>query len=280
VDAPADGAPAAAGRCDLTHNLPVRVVPIVLAVCALAAAAAARGGDSKTVVVVVTAGKPTELAFRVSRSAALPLGTVAFRVVNAGRRPHGFRLCTAPVAGSAANACAGKATASIRPGGSATLTVALSKPGRYEFISTSPAEARAGMKGLLAVVAPAPAPSAGVPATTTTATVAAPASTFGPSGAPCSSPRPTTVNVTAFEFGFTISQSTVPCGLVTWVITDTGNLQHNFNVFDLFSSRGGFISPGETISAPQNLLPGTYQYYCDFTGHIAFGMVGTIVVTP
>jgi plastocyanin len=258
----------------------VRAVAVVLTLCAFAGAAGARAGrdgNAKTVV-VVTVGKPTELAFRLSSSAALPAGTVAFRVVNDGRRAHGFRLCAAPVAGSAANACAGRATRLIRPGGSATLTVTLSKPGRYEFVSTSPAEASAGMKGLVAVVSPTPAAARPAPATTTTAP--GPASAFGPSGTPCASPQASTVDVTAFEFGFTISQSSVPCGTVTWVITDTGNLQHNFNVFGLFSSRGGFISPGETISATQNFLPGTYQYYCDFTGHIAFGMVGTIVVTP
>ena len=177
-----------------------------------------------------------------------------------------------------ANVCTGEATRPIRPGGSATLTVTLSKPGRYEFVSTSPAEARAGMKGLVAVVSAAPAGARPAPPAATTSSE--PPSAFGPSGASCANPQASTVNVTAFEFGFTISQSSVPCGLVTWVITDTGNLQHNFNVFGLFSSRGGFISPGETISATQNFLPGTYQYYCDFTGHIAFGMVGTIVVTP
>ncbi len=273
MDAPCASALPDPRRRGLKHNPTVRTLATLLALGLAGAVTAHAARAAGPTVVTVTAGKPTELAFRVSPATGLPAGAIEFRVANAGKRAHGFRLCTSP--GATANACAGRATATIRPGGTATLTVTLRRAGRYEFVSTSPAEAHAGMKGILGVVARPPA--AARPATTT---APASASAFGPSGAPCTSPQATTVAVTAYEYGFTISQSFVPCGPVTFVVTDSGNLQHNFNVFGLFSSRGGLIGPGETTSATQNFLPGAYQYYCDFTGHIAFGMVGTIVVTP
>jgi uncharacterized cupredoxin-like copper-binding protein len=254
-----------------------------LVVCIVAASAhgrAAAGRAPAATVVLVTAGKPSELAFRLSRSTALPAGTITFRVTNAGRLPHVFKLCTTPGATAVAASCAGRATKVLAPGGTATLTVAL-RGGRYRFLSTVPGQAAAGMTGTLAVAAPAAVapPAAAAAAPPPVAAQPPAARTDGPSGAPCASPQPTTVLVTAFEFGFTLSQTIVPCGLVTFVLTDAGNLLHNFNVGNLFSSRGGIIGPGEAIRATQNFLPGSYQYYCDVTGHIAFGMVGTLTVT-
>jgi plastocyanin len=268
--------------------VPCAVATTGLVFCILAAAAVAAGnahvraaaGPAPAATVVVTAGKPAELAFRLSRSTGLPVGTITFRVNNAGRRPHAFKICTTPGGGAAAGSCAGRATKVLAPGGSATLRVAFRQGGRYRFLSTVPGQAAAGMTGTLVVTAPAAAAPSSAAAAPAPPPASAPAPRIdGPSGSPCASPQATTVLVTAFEFGFTLSQTTVPCGPVTFVLTDAGTILHNFNVSNLFSSRGGIIGPGESIRATQNFLPGSYQYYCDVTGHIAFGMVGTLTVT-
>lgn len=148
-----------------------------------AASAAGQVRAAAPTVITVTAGKPTEFAFQLSKKSAIPAGTVTFRVTNRGAVPHNFKVCTRPVANSRANACTGKSTPMLARGRSATLTMTLGK-GTYEFLSSAPGHAAKGMKGLLGVVrvatstpttstptAPTPAPSP--PATPTTA--AAPA---------------------------------------------------------------------------------------------------------
>src|SRR5215471_4970741 len=94
---------------------------------------------AKVTVVTVTAGKPSELAFKLSKFSALPAGAVTFKV------------CTTPVATSAKNACVGKVTKMLKAGQSATLAVVLTKKGKYEYLCTVPGHAGAGMKGLLGI---------------------------------------------------------------------------------------------------------------------------------
>jgi uncharacterized cupredoxin-like copper-binding protein len=64
-------------------------------------------------------------------------GKVTFKFTNKGRLKHDFKI-------------AGKKTALIKPGKSATLTVSLKK-GTYTYICTVPGHAAAGMKGKLKV---------------------------------------------------------------------------------------------------------------------------------
>jgi uncharacterized cupredoxin-like copper-binding protein len=99
--------------------------------------------------VAVQAGKPTEFSFTLSRK-TVPVGTATFTVVNRGKTTHTFKVCSSPKGGKA-NACAGKATAPIRPGKTATLTVVFKTKGSYEYLCTIPGHAAAGMKGLLRV---------------------------------------------------------------------------------------------------------------------------------
>ena len=70
--------------------------------------------------------------------------------VNGGAVPHDFKLCTKPTT-TKADTCTGKVTKQIVPGSSATLTVAITKAGSYEYLCTVPGHATAGMKGLLKV---------------------------------------------------------------------------------------------------------------------------------
>jgi uncharacterized cupredoxin-like copper-binding protein len=118
-----------------------------------AAAVHHAASNEMTTVIKVTAGKPSELAFEVSKTSMVPVGTITFKVTNLGVAYHNFKVCTIPVpsASGAQNFCYGKSTPTLKHGQSATLTVPFSLAGKYEFLCTIPGHAAAGMKGLLGV---------------------------------------------------------------------------------------------------------------------------------
>ncbi len=87
-------------------------------------------------VVTVTAGKPSEFRFTLSRS-SVPHGTVTFKIKNVGTVPHDFKI-------------GGKTSAMIGPGETTTLRVKL-KTGKAPYLCTVPGDAAAGMKGVLVV---------------------------------------------------------------------------------------------------------------------------------
>jgi uncharacterized cupredoxin-like copper-binding protein len=107
-----------------------------VALGSLVVAVAALGSSSKTAV-AVTAGKPVELSFKLSKKAAVK-GVVSFKVTNKGALAHDFKI-------------AGKKTALVKPGKTATLRVTISKPGKYKFLCTVAGHAAAGMKGTFTV---------------------------------------------------------------------------------------------------------------------------------
>lgn len=106
---------------------------VVLAVPALGAAAISATAATS---VSVTAGKPSELGFKLSTSRLSP-GTVTFRITNSGTLAHDFKI-------------AGKRTKLLKKGKSTTLTVTLKK-GTYSYLCTVPGHATGGMKGKLTV---------------------------------------------------------------------------------------------------------------------------------
>ena len=106
------------------------------ALAALVVAVSAFGSSSKTMV-TVTAGKPSELKFTLSKTAA-PKGFVSFQVTNKGKLEHDFKI-------------AGKTSAKLKPGKSTTLTVNVAKPGKYAFMCTVKGHAAGGMKGTFTV---------------------------------------------------------------------------------------------------------------------------------
>ncbi len=149
----------------------------------LAGPAAAKGNvrtaSHVTTVITVTAGKPTELAFKLSKSSSIATGKVTFKVTNQGALAHNFKVCTLAVTSSSKNACVGKSTAMLKKGQSAVLTVNITKAGQYEYLCTVPGHASAGMKGLVGVgvkvTATTPAkttPTTSVPTGKTTTTSA------------------------------------------------------------------------------------------------------------
>ena len=102
---------------------------------ALALVTSATSAPTATVV-SVTAGKPSELRFTLSKK-SVAKGKVTFKVVNKGALEHDFKI-------------AGKKTARLKAGKTATLTVTL-KAGKAPYLCTVPGHAAAGMKGTLTV---------------------------------------------------------------------------------------------------------------------------------
>ena len=124
----------------------------LLAGCvALLAAIPAMASAKKpaTTAVKVSLNKSNEFRFVLSKK-SVPHGTVKFTFTNNGNLPHDFKLCSSNKGGTA-NSCKGKVTPMVTPGKSATLTVKLTKAGKYEYLCTVSGHAAAGMKGLITV---------------------------------------------------------------------------------------------------------------------------------
>ena len=128
-------------------------------------------GSAKVTTITVTAGKPTELAFKLSKTSSIATGVITFKVTNKGTLSHDFKVCTRAVTSTKANTCTGKGTKLLKKGQSATLIVTILKKGTYEFLCTVPGHAAAGMKGLIGVgVKVTPTPTTTTKPTTTTPT--------------------------------------------------------------------------------------------------------------
>ena len=114
-------------------------VAAALAVASLAGAATAgtAGRHAKATTIKVTAGKPSEFRFTLSKKRA-KRGVVVFRVTNKGSITHDFKIGK-------------KRTKELRAGKSAVLRVTFKKPGTYRFLCTLPGHAAAGMKGVIVV---------------------------------------------------------------------------------------------------------------------------------
>jgi hypothetical protein len=116
---------------------------------------------------------------------------------------------------------AGSTVSSIAPGKTARLSVLLRSTGFVPF--TSGGKGRALLGGLLNVFQP------------------------------CTNPASTTVNVQMAQDhgGITVSRSTVPCGTVTFVVTNAGTVPDSLHVFSLTSAVKGTtpeLNPGQTAS--------------------------------
>src|ERR1700759_405319 len=99
--------------------------------------ALAHTSAAKATAVTVTAGKPSEFRFQLSKS-SVPHGAVTFTVTNKGALPHDFKIN-------------GKKTPLLSPGKSAKLSVTFAKAGKYPYLCTVSGHAAAGMKGTLTV---------------------------------------------------------------------------------------------------------------------------------
>ena len=217
-------------------------------------------GSAKTSVHSVKVVKITVIAnewsFKLSKK-TVPVGsTVAFKVVNKGKIGHDFKI-------------AGKKTKLLAPGKSQTITVKFGKKGKFKYICSVTGHARLGMQGLFGVGVTAP-PSGGGGGTTTSA--GGTTTTPGNIGTAV-----TTVNVNMFEYGFTLSQSSIPSGTVTFVVKNSGAEVHNFDINGVHS--GALIGAGATETWTVKLAPGQYLYTCDVPFHVDKGMTGAFTVT-
>jgi uncharacterized cupredoxin-like copper-binding protein len=111
------------------------LVALASALGVIGSAGAAPQHQTATTAITVKAG---EFFFKLSKSSIAKPGTVAFAVKNVGHLAHDFKI-------------AGKKTALIQPGKSATLKVTFAKAGKYAYLCTVPGHASAGMKGRFTV---------------------------------------------------------------------------------------------------------------------------------
>jgi uncharacterized cupredoxin-like copper-binding protein len=121
--------------------MPIRALAAVATAVAVAVpltgSAAAQESATRATVVKVTAGKPSEFRFKLSR-ATVKHGKVTFVVKNSGSLPHDFKI-------------AGKRTKLLQSGKSARLVITFKKKGSYAYLCTVSGHAAAGMKGKLRV---------------------------------------------------------------------------------------------------------------------------------
>jgi uncharacterized cupredoxin-like copper-binding protein len=117
----------------------IGVLAIVAALASLAWAlpAGAHQSTVRATTVTVTAGKPSEFRFTLSKKAAVH-GTVTFKVTNKGSLPHDFKI-------------SGHKTKLLSPGQSQSLKITFAKKGSYPYLCTVTGHAAAGMKGTFKV---------------------------------------------------------------------------------------------------------------------------------
>jgi uncharacterized cupredoxin-like copper-binding protein len=228
-------------------------IGIAVALVGFRAAAAYSSASAGKTTITVTM---SEYKFKLSKSKNIPKGTVVFKLVNKGKIPHNFRIN-------------GKTSKLIAPGKTGSLTVTFKKKGSFAYLCTVTGHAKLGMKGVLGI-ATAPVTT---PTTTTTAT----------SASTCASPQATTVTVSEFEYGFTLSQTTAPCGTITFVMTNNGSIVHDFILYGAQPATSGLgptLNPGQSATM-QTVVDkaGAYQYICDVPHHAELGMTGTFTVT-
>ena len=91
----------------------------------------------------------------------------------------------------------------------------------------------------------------------------------------CPHPVSTTVTVLMTDGHFEFSQTTIPCGSVTFALTNAGTLEHTISL-------GGGAKPGlnpeRAGSITANLTPGDLYWECGTFGHDDVGEEGVLVV--
>ena len=97
----------------------------------------------------------------------------------------------------------------------------------------------------------------------------------GPALAASRSSSTTAVSVSATEFRFDLSKTTVPQGKVIFTVVNNGKVAHNFWIDGKSTP---LLSPGKKAKLTVRLAAGKLQYVCTVPGHAAAGMKGTLTV--
>ncbi len=85
----------------------------------------------------------------------------------------------------------------------------------------------------------------------------------------------TAATVTATEFHFKLSKTSVPHGSVTFTLVNKGKLAHDFKIA---GKKTVLVKPGKTAKLTVTLKAGKAAYLCTVPGHAAAGMKGTLTV--
>jgi plastocyanin len=89
------------------------------------------------------------------------------------------------------------------------------------------------------------------------------------------------VQVTAVEYSFTLSRTTVPAGKVIFEFVNSGQDEHNLNVLPTEGPVAGTFpnAPSKGVSDQEiNMRPGAYTLFCSLPEHEAKGMKATLTV--
>lgn len=107
---------------------------------------------------------------------------------------------------------------------------------------------------------------------------AAPSETSSPSGPPPSVPH---VQVTAVEYSFTLSRTSVPAGKVILQFVNHGQDEHNLNAAPAEGPAAGSLpntQAGGVGDLQVELRPGVYTLFCSLPEHEQKGMRATLLV--
>jgi len=123
-----------------------------------------------------------------------------------------------------------------------------------------------------------PAPGTSGTPTTPTSSPAGPGTGESPTTPPPSTPE---VQVSAVEYHYTLSRTTVPAGKVIIEFVDNGQDEHNLNA----EGEGGSLAATFATEVPKavtrktvELHPGSYTLFCSLPEHEAKGMRATLTV--
>ena len=88
-----------------------------------------------------------------------------------------------------------------------------------------------------------------------------------------------TVNVTAVDFKFRLSKTSVPKGsVVTFKVTNKGNAPHDFDIPTLRKGTA-YLAPGKSASFKVTMSKsGSFRFVCTVPRHIELGMSGKFAV--
>ena len=89
------------------------------------------------------------------------------------------------------------------------------------------------------------------------------------------------VAVEASEFSFAPASVSVPAGAVSFHVTNTGSLEHEFEILQgerVLGEVEGLV-PGLEMNLTVELPTGEYEFVCRLPGHLEAGMRGTLTVT-
>jgi uncharacterized cupredoxin-like copper-binding protein len=84
------------------------------------------------------------------------------------------------------------------------------------------------------------------------------------------------VTVTAGDLWFKLSAKSVKAGSVTFKVTNSGQLQHDFQIA---GKKTKLLSHGQSATLTVTLKKGSFPYICTVPGHAAGGMEGTLKAT-